>query len=156
MDDMLIQMVRRVQLAGGKNICEKTKKLLTAIWLYLRKDGLTIGASGRRRAQDHVKTYVKSVMKRFEVKGPYVIRFSSLEELKAKSPQMYEVEYARESAHVIQPDQQRDICYIDSLMRCRGSGIETAEEVRLQHEHDRGDATLLLQLEEGHLPGDSS
>ena len=47
MNTTLDQMIARVKSFGGKNLCEYSKKLITATWLHLRGDGLHMSRNDR-------------------------------------------------------------------------------------------------------------
>ena len=51
MDWILDQFVSRVKSLGGKNLCEYSKKMMTAVWLHLRGDGVSIGRYERNQVK---------------------------------------------------------------------------------------------------------
>jgi hypothetical protein len=63
-DSTLDEMILRVKLLGAKNLCEFTKKKLTAIWLHLRGDGAQLDSGGRSRAKELLKTRVSKHLKK--------------------------------------------------------------------------------------------
>ena len=50
MNSTLTEIITRVMQLGGKLICEDTKKLLCALWLFYRGDGRELGNCGREIA----------------------------------------------------------------------------------------------------------
>ena len=55
MDTTLVEMIARLKTLGAKNPCEHTKKLLTAIWLHLRGDGVNLHSTMRNCVTEMVK-----------------------------------------------------------------------------------------------------
>ena len=58
---ILHEMTMRIQLCNGKNLCEYTKKRLTAMWLFVRGDGYAMSMQSRLVAQEHVRTYQRRI-----------------------------------------------------------------------------------------------
>ena len=62
----LEQILGRMKSLGGKNLCEYTKKALTAVWLHLRGDGLTIDRMSRHVAKLRVNSEWTKLTRHFE------------------------------------------------------------------------------------------
>ena len=115
-EEILMQIICRIRALGGTNLCEYTKKRLTAIWLHLRGDGNTSSRTDRNVAQLHVKNKLARALRNFE---PDV--YNEILDLTKVSPNVFG---GKLPVKVPGADIDR-IMYIDSMMNCRGTGTET-------------------------------
>ena len=122
MDWSLDQVLARVKSIGGKNLCEYSKKLLTAIWLHLRGDGLRMSRIDRNVAKEHVKGRLSRIMRKF---NPMVyMETLDLNVYRQHHSDLYAAAYGQ-SAHCPLPGADKAaILYLDGLMSCRGVGTD--------------------------------
>ncbi len=123
MDEALEQIIARVQSIGGKNLCEYSKKMLTAIWLHLRGDGLRMNRTERSMCQLQLKSRLARKLRGY---NPVTyIETLDLEQIRQRQPAMYLGAYGASSPCPVPCDDQARILYLDGLMQCRGVGVET-------------------------------
>ncbi len=121
MDSTASEMISRVKLLGGKNLCEYTKKRLVAMWLYLRGDGRNLGISGRGAAAEHFKGKLQRALRDFEPEV-YLGNLPTLYELKHTHPLVYNNAYTSTSPpHKLKDSELVEIVFLDNMMTCRGS-----------------------------------
>ena len=118
-DMILHEMTMRIQGCNGKNLCEYTKKRLTALWLFVRGDGHAMSMQTRLVAQEHVRSYLARIMRNFEPKT-YPI---DLDPAKFTHQPL-----------VLCCDEVQGISFLDSAMTCRGSGISAVGKIAASHE----------------------
>ena len=122
MDETLLEMINRVKSLGGKNLCEHSKKLLTAVWLHLRGDGREIERVGRELALAQVKARFSRAVRDFNPKF-YLEELPSIEELPTLHPALYAAAYTSgKPPKKITGDDNSAIMALDTLMKCRGGG----------------------------------
>ena len=122
MDETLLEMINRVKSLGGKNLCEHSKKLLTAVWLHLRGDGREIERVGRELALAQVKARFSRAVRDFNPKF-YLEELPSIEELPTLHPALYAAAYTSgKPPKKITGDDNSAIMALDTPMKCRGGG----------------------------------
>jgi len=141
MDTTLVEMIARLKSLGAKDPCEHTKKLLTAIWLHLRGDGVNLHSTMRNCAKEMVKRKLTQHLKTF--KPDVYIERLNLDELRRNSPEFYAKAYLGADPCPLPGGDKAAIMYLDTLMQCRGGG-----GINLQRpELDRAPQQQQLQLQ---------
>ena len=138
----LDEMISRVKLLGGKNLCEYSKKVLTAVWLHLRGDGRGIGMTGREAAQMYVKKQLLKATRDFHP-TIYLEKLPALDKFAEEQPALLAAAYTTQKPpKQIPPEDCADIMVLDAAMQCRGGGTHMHVSPVNQNPH----ASQMLQM----------
>ena len=124
MNEIAMDLVARMKSLGGKNLSEPDKKLLTAIWLHFRGDGVSLGRIGRQSAKSSFLALFSRSMKSFEPEA-YMETLPPMGQLSTSHPEVYMAAYDEEPVRMPAKDVSQ-IMLLDHAMSCRGLGFEIA------------------------------
>ena len=125
------ELIQRIKSIGGKNLCECSKKLAVAIWLFLRGDGRSLGVNGRNLASVQFKSRLARSMRDFEP-ATYLEKLPRLEEYRAQHSDMFVRAFPMEEPQLLDATDVREVMYLDSLLKCRGLGYAGQHDTAAQ------------------------
>ena len=123
-EGIVMELLARIKSIGGKNLCEFSKKLALAIWVFLRGDGRSLGFAGRGLAAEQFKSRYARSMRDFNPEI-YLEQLPGLEEYRVKHSAMFMRAYPTEQPQVLDEKDVNEIMYIDSLFKCRGISLDS-------------------------------
>ena len=148
------ELVATTKKLGGKNLDEFSKKSLAAIWLFLRGDWRTLGATQRTLAKEQFCVRFAKGMRDFEP-SVYVQELPhNASEYQELYPDQFLAAFPDELPALLPPEDVSQIEYIDGMLRCRGSiGGAGHDQLALitpqltpQPSQDHQQARLLTQM----------
>ena len=125
MNSTLTEIITRVMQLGGKLICEDTKKLLCALWLFYRGDGRELGNGGSEIAFKIFKDKFTKSTRNFEPSVMMNVLPVDMIELKSTHPLLYD---CRSSS-------------VASESPCRNHGAECGDDLSRRRKDARFEST---------------